>query len=634
MKLQLVVSLHLYALCAGWVAVDAAPGRQPVPALSFRAILAGQFRMGSTDGTPEEAPVHVVKLTRGFEIGVHEVTQGQWESVMGVNPSRFRGAERPVENVSWDDAQQFLAALNRLGDGYHYRLPTEAEWEYAARAGSDAVRPTPMREVAWYRGNSGGETQPVGGKRPNAWGLYDMVGNIGEWCQDRYGPDYYGASSAEDPRGPERGDCRVVRGGTFGLDEWHLRFSFRSPVPPGFRFEDFGFRCAREKLAEGDAGHGRSSTGATSDVAGRWEGTLDLRFSNGGTQSQPVSLVLRQFGSLVQGTFAFGRSPTGRLRSATLAGNALRVATSGFSLELALTGDRLSGPAVFEGSGAPKGEASLQRLERGNGGVKEPERPSAVGDIRKIDDFAMPQLGRSRRLWIYLPRGYDTTSHRYPVLYMPDAQNLFDTLTSDRGEWRVDEALEAQVASGRSRGVIVVGIEHGGRHRAQEYTPAALGLMPGAEGELFARFVVETLKPYVDAHYRTLPDRENAAVAGASAGAQIAFFIGTEYPEVFSKVGALGFAMGRGAREACARWRATHRHQAPMRIYLHVGTAEGLGSPEDDRMFVEHLRAQQAALRAIGYGQREVRLDIERGARHNERFWSRRFPGMLAWLFG
>ncbi len=634
MKLKLVVLLHLCALCAGRVAADAAAVRQPVPALTFRPIPSGEFRMGGTDGTPDEVPVHVVRLTRGFEIGAYEVTQAQWESVMGVNPSRFKGPERPVENVSWDDVQQFLAALNRLGDGYHYRLPTEAEWEYAARAGSDTVRPNAVSEVAWYRENSGGETQPVGGKRPNAWGLYDMIGNIGEWCQDWYGPDYYGAGPTQDPRGPERGEFRIVRGGTFGLYEWHLRFSSRSPLPPGFRFEDFGFRCVREKLAAGGAGPGRPSTSATSDVAGRWEGTLDLSFSNGGTQSQPVSLVLRQFGSLVQGTLAFGRSPGGRLRSATLAGNTLRVATSGFSLELALNGDRLSGPAAFEGSGAPKGEASLRRLERGNGGVREPERPSAVGDIRKIEDFALPQLGRSRRLWIYLPRGYDTTSRRYPVLYMPDAQNLFDTMTSDRGEWRVDETLEAQVASGRSRGVIVVGIEHGGRHRAQEYTPAALGLMPGAEGELFARFVVETLKPYVDAHYRTLSGREHTAVAGASAGAQIAFFIGTEYPDVFSKVGALGFAMGRGAREACARWRATHLHQAPMRIYLHVGTTEGLGTPEDDRMFVEHLRAQHAALLAVGYGQREVRLDIERGARHNESFWARRFPSVLAWLFG
>lgn len=182
--------------------------------------------MGGTDGTPDELPMHLIRLTRGFEIGAYEVTQAQWESVMGVNASRLKGAERPVEDVSWDDVRQFLAALNRMGGGYHYRLPTEAEWEYSARAGSDAVRPTAVSEAAWYRGNSGGETQPVGAKRPNAWGLCDMVGNIGEWCQDRYGTDYCGARSSEDPLGPERGEFRVVRGGTFGLDEWHLRFSF------------------------------------------------------------------------------------------------------------------------------------------------------------------------------------------------------------------------------------------------------------------------------------------------------------------------------------------------------------------------------------------------------------------------
>src|SRR6185295_12837821 len=129
--------------------------------------------------------VHKVRITRQFEIGKYEVTQEQWQAVMGDNPSNFKGANLPVEKVSWNDAQDFLLKLNAR-DGYTYRLPTEAEWEYACRAGSMGDFAGELDDVAWYDKNSGSKTHPVGQKRPNVWGLYDMHGNVSEWCSDWY----------------------------------------------------------------------------------------------------------------------------------------------------------------------------------------------------------------------------------------------------------------------------------------------------------------------------------------------------------------------------------------------------------------------------------------------------------------
>ena len=244
----------------------------------------------------------------------------------------------------------------------------------------------------------------------------------------------------------------------------------------------------------------------------------------------------------------------------------------------------------------------------------------------------MPQLGRARRVWVYLPPGYRGSKRRFPVLYMQDGQNLFDVMTSDRGEWQVDETIEAMVRSGEGFGVIVVGVEHGGPRRFAEHTPAWLGLLPGAEGDAYGRFLVETLKPYVDRRFRTQREKQHTGIAGSSAGAQIAFHVASEYPQVFSKVGTLGFAMGRGATENNARWRATHRRQSDMRIYLHVTTAEGFRDTTD-RMFVDHLEDLHRTLGGMGYTDEELVLDIESGGAHDEATWSRRFPRMLRFLF-
>lgn len=211
-------------------------------------IPAGEFQMGSTTGGADEGPVHRVRISKPFYLSKYEVTQAQWEAVMGTQPSKFRGdANRPVANVSWEEAQEFLRKLNAQEGGRKYRLPTEAEWEYAARAGSttaysfgDDARQ--LGEYAWYDQNAGGTTHPVGQKRPNAWGLYDMHGNVWEWVQDWKGA--YTAGAAEDPTGPSTGALRVIRGGSWYFPAQFVRAAYRLWYVPGYRVGDLGFRPA------------------------------------------------------------------------------------------------------------------------------------------------------------------------------------------------------------------------------------------------------------------------------------------------------------------------------------------------------------------------------------------------------
>ena len=188
--------------------------------MEFILIRPGSFTMGSNDGDDDEKPVHKVTITRPFYIGKYEVTQEQWQAVMGTNPSSFKGPRNPVENVSWNGCRDFLTKLREKAPGRSFRLPTEAEWEYACRAGSTTKfhfgdDEGALSEYAWYTGNSGSKTHPVGTKKPNAFGLYDMHGNVQEWCQDWHAKDYYLLSPSEDPQGPATVGSRVLRGGSW-----------------------------------------------------------------------------------------------------------------------------------------------------------------------------------------------------------------------------------------------------------------------------------------------------------------------------------------------------------------------------------------------------------------------------------
>jgi formylglycine-generating enzyme required for sulfatase activity len=231
--------------------------------MQFVSVPAGQFPMGCSEGAKpvecsgDEKPRHTVQITKAFEIGKTVVTQKQWRAVMGSDPSRYKGDTLPAEQVSFQDVQAFLSKLNARNDGFLYRLPTEAEWEYAARAGTadqfaganvaDSLgRRSPADDWAWYNVE---KTQPVATKKPNAWGLYDMRGNVAEWVQDWYDSKYYSKSLMADPKGPDSSDGgRGVRGGTFhDSGPWLTRVSLRSHFPEDYRHFDLGFRVVREK---------------------------------------------------------------------------------------------------------------------------------------------------------------------------------------------------------------------------------------------------------------------------------------------------------------------------------------------------------------------------------------------------
>jgi formylglycine-generating enzyme required for sulfatase activity len=224
--------------------------------LEMVLIPAGQFLMGSSDSDKDargaEKPQHQVRITKPFYLGKYEVQQEQWEAVMGNNPSTFKGAKNPVEQVSWDDCQKFLDKLNAMTAEQEgkFVLPTGAEWEYACRGGSttrfsygDATRS--LGEYAWYKDNSEQKTHPVGKKKPNAWGLYDMHGNVWEWCHDLYDEKYYANAATDDPQGPSSGSRRVLRGGSWRIAAGICRSAGCDSGVPGYRDTGLGFRVAR-----------------------------------------------------------------------------------------------------------------------------------------------------------------------------------------------------------------------------------------------------------------------------------------------------------------------------------------------------------------------------------------------------
>ena len=281
MRMTLLVMLTAAVGCSGTPKKPARPPAAEVPpqsgqgslensiGMEFQLISPGKFMMGSEVKTKipgTTTPVHEVTLTKPFYLGVYEVTQEQFERVMGMNPSNVEGPTNAVENVSWSDAVDFCGKLSAMPEersaGRVYRLPTEAEWEYACRAGTtteycfgdDASK---LGEYAWFFGNSNGRVHPVGTKKPNGWGLYDMHGNMWEWCQDHYAR--YTAEAVTDPINPAPGTAsedsgnpldrildagRVVRGGGWRVYAAGCRSAYRNSNMPSLRGPVNGFRVA------------------------------------------------------------------------------------------------------------------------------------------------------------------------------------------------------------------------------------------------------------------------------------------------------------------------------------------------------------------------------------------------------
>ncbi len=244
---------------ANWAEYLGLPGEfRSSIGMDFVLIPPGEFLMGSTDsyGTSRsgEERQHQVRLTKPFYLGAYEVTQGEYEQVMGDNPSQFKGDRHlPVESVSWEEAMEFCRRLSALSEGqsagWLYRLPTEAEWEYACRAGTTAIysfsdSATSLGDYAWYSGNSIRKTHPVGQKKPDVWGLYDMHGNVSEWCTDWWDADNYASSSVNDSVGLDAGSARVYRGGSWSSTARGCRSAHRGGALPAYRGDDLGFRLA------------------------------------------------------------------------------------------------------------------------------------------------------------------------------------------------------------------------------------------------------------------------------------------------------------------------------------------------------------------------------------------------------
>jgi formylglycine-generating enzyme required for sulfatase activity len=224
--------------------------------MEFIRVPAGTFLMGAHDlenGSSKETPRHTVHISQAFYLAKYEVTQEQWMAVMGsINPSNFISQDRPVDEVSWNDVQIFIQRLNTIEKTHAYRLPTEAEWEYAARAGSetsycygDDPEGAELARYAWFEQNAGQQTHPVGRLSPNAWGFYDMHGNVTEWVQDFYDKQYYSVSPEKDPRGPKTGRKMVVRGGSWINQPYSCRSAARGYYSADYTDSDFGFRIVK-----------------------------------------------------------------------------------------------------------------------------------------------------------------------------------------------------------------------------------------------------------------------------------------------------------------------------------------------------------------------------------------------------
>lgn len=291
---------------------------------------------------------------------------------------------------------------------------------------------------------------------------------------------------------------------------------------------------------------------------------------------------------------------------------------------------------------------SWETVEKGAGGEEIPDRTYTFGTADSVDitianwaggggststaaanvkiistDFYMPQLNRTRRIWMYFPPDYETSGLNYPVLYMHDGQNLFDASTAFSEEWEVDETLNTLAQQGRHV-PLVVGIDNGGGDRIDEYTPWSNSQYGGGDGEKYMQFIVETLKPYIDQNYRTLPNRENTGIMGSSLGGLISHYGSLNYQDVFGKAGL--FSPSYWFSDSV--WGFTHEtgKQEDMRFYQLCGSNESTG-------MVGQMQRMNDTLKSIGFAQEKIYNKIVTGGQHNEQLWREAFGDAYIWLF-
>ncbi len=234
----------------------------------------------------------------------------------------------------------------------------------------------------------------------------------------------------------------------------------------------------------------------------------------------------------------------------------------------------------------------------------------------------------SRRIWIYLPPGYENGDKYYPVLYMHDGQNLFDEKTSFAGQWEVGLSLDRLVREGKTEGAIVVGIDNGGDQRESEYAPWAGCSTKTPKGGSYTDFIVHSLKPFIDYNYRTLPDRANTGIAGSSSGGNISFYALMRYPETFGKAMLFSPALWC-QQEENRNFLKTADLKRGVRVYMDVGTNEGEGNePEDYVRETKHIYSELQKMDGVA-----VKLVVDEGGQHNEKYWAKRFPEAFLWTF-
>lgn len=288
------------------------------------------------------------------------------------------------------------------------------------------------------------------------------------------------------------------------------------------------------------------------------------------------------------------------------------------TVEKGQSGEEIGNRLFTYGNGSTVNIVIYNWAQGGGGGS------TAAENVIIMDDaFEMPQLGRTRRIWLYLPPGYETSENNYPVLYMHDGQNLFDDATSFAGEWHIDETLNDLFDQGINV-PIVVGIDNGGAERLNEYTPWKHVVHGGGDGELYMQFITETLKPYIDGHYRTLPGREHTGIMGSSLGGLISHFGALDNQDIFSKAGI--FSPSYWFSDSLWAFTREAGKQDAMRLYLMCGGMEGQNTIND-------VMDMQDSLLVSGYQEEDLSVKIIPGGQHNENLWSGDFGEAYLWLF-